>query len=145
MKRLTLIVVVCMFAMGAKLPTPNFTASLPLPVPQFEVIHTDQPIVKPTVLTHTRHDRWCMCPEMCYGLHLVNQHGITNAQWNKERLWEGRKMYDLHAKLHKEGVYEKPKPTSGCGPDGCGPGGCPQYGGGLLGRIRQARANRGFR
>ncbi len=82
-----------------------------------EIVHTAK-VMKPAVLTHTRHDG-CMCPDMCYGLHLVNQHGVTNDKWNELRLWEGRKMYDLHEKFHKEGVYKKPEPKDGCGPGGC--------------------------
>jgi len=81
--------------------------------------HTAQPTTKPTVLRHTKH-YGCLCPEMCLGQHLVNAHGVTNDDWNRLRLWESnQKRIDYHAKLHREGVYEKPKPTSGCPPGGC--------------------------
>ncbi len=100
-----------------------------------EIIHTSKPTIKPTVINHTRHDG-CMCPGMCYGQHLANAHGVTNDEWNRLKLWQGNKMVDLHKKLHREGVYEKPK-------GGCPGGVCvPRQRVGLIKRVLSFRGRR---
>lgn len=62
--RYALIAMVLFVAGGARLPipTPRFRK---LPMPNFQT-HTGKVIVKPTVLTHTKHTG-CQCP-MCRGV-----------------------------------------------------------------------------
>lgn len=90
---------------------------LPADEPEEEIQeHTGQVITEPKVVNHKNH-YGCQCA-MCRGLHLANAHGINNAKWNRLKLWQGNKMDSHHAKLHREGVYEKPK-------GGCPGGVCP--------------------
>ena len=76
----------------------------------------------PRKVSHTRHSG-CQCP-MCRGLHLANQHGVTNAEWNQERVWE--RLTSYHRALHGPDPPPKvkSKPTVQATRQYCEGGGC---------------------
>ena len=114
-------------------PAPAWLAKRdPVPAPAFEVVlaekviepeikHTAKPIVRPMRIPHTRHYPPCICPEMCLAQHLANNHGMTHAEWNRERLWtSGSKMQARHKRFHRDQPKPKVQAQECCPGGNCG-------------------------
>lgn len=138
-----LIALIFVVTAGAKFPVPIFPdVSFPLPVWTADTVtvvaeeaiirHSAKPTVRPMRVPHGRNSNLhrCLCESMCGGQHLVNGHGMTNDEWNREKLWRSQsRLLAYHNRLHVKQPKPRVQPQQCC-PDGnCG-------GGRLFGRLR---------